>query len=66
MEAVVREALNLPEEQITEIKEAAAAAIDKIKTPAKKKASGKVTADLVMEELIQAPIVRELVAQLES
>jgi len=46
IDAVVREALSLPDEAVTAVKKQAAKAIDQIKVPAKKMVAGKVTTKL--------------------
>ena len=51
LDAVVREALSLPEEQVTAVKKQAAEAIDTVKAPAKSMTAGRVTTKLTFDLL---------------
>lgn len=65
LDAVVREALSLPEEQVTKIKEQAAKAIDAVKAPAKSLTAGKVTTKLVFD-LVNGQIEAEKSEETET
>lgn len=56
MDAVVKEAVSMPKEKVTEIKSKAQASIDKIKAPANSICAGKVTTNLTVapETVIEA------------